>query len=218
MIKIYTKQDSCFMNFEFARENMIKQQIMPEGIGVGSLIDAMSKVAREDFLPTQYKSLAYCDTALTVSGKELKSPMFTAKLIYALKIDSKETVLKLGIESGYTAALLGRVAKKVEVIDHNEEDREEVGYLLANANIANVKLSDTDHLADIIENNKRFDCIYISSVLIEDELDESLFELLEIGGRVVFFIKSNACDRAYLTTRVDEKIYKKEFLFDIYNK
>ncbi|MGQ4003465.1 protein-L-isoaspartate O-methyltransferase [Francisellaceae bacterium CB52] len=206
------------MNFEFARENMIKQQVMPEGIEVGGLIDAMSKVAREDFLPLQYKSLAYCDTALTVSGKELKSPMFTAKLIYALKIDSKETVLKLGIESGYTAALLGRVAKKVEVVDHDEEEREEVGYLLANANIANVKLSDTDHLADIIESNKRFDCIYISSVLAEKELDESLFELLEIGGRVVFVIKSSVCDRAYLTTRVDEKSYKKEFLFDIYNK
>lgn len=206
------------MNFEFARENMIKQQVMPEGIEVGGLIDAMSKVAREDFLPLQYKSLAYCDTALTVSGKDLKSPMFTAKLIYALKIDSKETVLKLGIESGYTAALLGRVAKKVEVVDHDEEEREEVGYLLANANIANVKLSDTDHLADIIESNKRFDCIYISSVLAEKELDESLFELLEIGGRVVFVIKSSVCDRAYLTTRVDEKSYKKEFLFDIYNK
>ncbi|MGQ4002807.1 protein-L-isoaspartate O-methyltransferase [Francisellaceae bacterium CB299] len=206
------------MNFEFARENMIKQQVMPEGIEVGGLIDAMSKVAREDFLPLQYKSLAYCDTALTVSGKELKSPMFTAKLIYALKIDSKETVLKLGIESGYTAALLGRVAKKVEVVDHDEEEREEVGYLLANANIANVKLGDTDHLADIIESNKRFDCIYISSVLAEKELDESLFELLEIGGRVVFVIKSSVCDRAYLTTRVDEKSYKKEFLFDIYNK
>ena len=206
------------MNFEFARENMIKQQVMPEGIEVGGLIDAMSKVAREDFLPLQYKSLAYCDTALTVSGKELKSPMFTAKLIYALKIDSKETVLKLGIESGYTAALLGRVAKKVEVVDHDEEEREEVGYLLANANIANVKLSDTDHLADIIESNKRFDCIYISSVLAEKELDESLFELLEIGGRVVFVIKSSVCDRAYLTTRVDEKSYKKEFLFDVYNK
>ncbi len=54
------------MNFEFARENMIKQQVMPEGIEVGSLIDAMSKVVREDFLPLQYKSLAYCDTALTV--------------------------------------------------------------------------------------------------------------------------------------------------------
>ena len=206
------------MDFEFARENMIKQQVMPEGIGVGGLIDAMSKIAREDFLPEQYKGLAYCDTALTVSGKELKSPMFTAKLIYALKIDSKETVLKLGIESGYTAALLGKVAKKVEVIDHSEERREVVEYLLANANIVNVKLSDTGHLAEILSKNKKVDCIYISSVLVEDELDESLFELLEIGGRVVFVIKSDVCDRAYLTTRVDETLYKKEFLFDIYNK
>ncbi len=107
--------------------------------------------------------------------------------------------------------MLGRVAKKVEVIDHNEEEREEVGYLLANANIANVKLSDTDHLADIIENNKRFDCIYISSILAEDELDESLFELLEIGGRIVFLLSNGVCDRAYLTTRVDEKGYQKNF-------
>jgi protein-L-isoaspartate(D-aspartate) O-methyltransferase len=206
------------MNFEFARENMVKQQVMPEGIEVGSLIEAMSKIAREDFLPPQYKNLAYCDTALTVDGKELKSPMFTAKLIYALKINFKETVLKLGIESGYTAALLGRVAKKVEVIDHSEERREEIEYLLASANITNVNLSGTEHLAEVISKNKKFNCIYISSILAEDELDESLFELLEIGGRVVFVIKSTVCDRAYLTTRVDEKVYKKEFLFDIYNK
>lgn len=206
------------MNFEFARENMIKQQVMPEGIEVGSLIEAMSKIAREDFLPAQYKSLAYCDTALTIDGKELKSPMLTAKLIYALKVGQKETILKLGLESGYTAALLGQVAKRVEVIDHDSKRRDDAGYLLANANITNVNLSGTEHLVEIIEKNKKFDCIYISSILAESELDESLFELLEIGGRVVFVIKSSVCDRAYLTTRVDEKVYKKEFLFDIYNK
>ena len=206
------------MDFEFARENMIKQQVMPEGIAVGALVDAMLKTAREDFLPTKYKSLAYCDTALTVGGKELKSPMFTAKLIYALKIKSKDTVLKLGIESGYTAALLGRVARQVEIIEHSEERREMAEYLFANSNLTNIKLSDTEHLAEIIGKSKKFDCIYISSILIEDELDESLFELLKVGGRAIYVVKSNACDRAYLTTRVDEKTYKKEFLFDIYNK
>ena len=206
------------MNFEFARENMIKQQVMPEGIDVGSLVEAMSKIAREDFLPAQYKSLAYCDTALIIDGKELKSPMFTAKLIYALNVEKKETVLKLGLESGYTAAILGSIAKKVNVIDGNDEKRDVVDNLLEDAKITNVKLIDTEHFAEIIEKNKKFDCIYISSVLAEHELDESLFELLEIGGRVVFVVKSNVCDRAYLTTRIDEKVYKKEFLFDIYGK
>lgn len=206
------------MDFEFARENMIKQQVMPEGIALGSLIYAMSKTAREDFLPPLYKSLAYCDTALTVDGQEIKSPMLTAKLIYALKIEQKESILKLGLESGYTAALLGHIAKTVDVIDYREEKLNVVENLLADAKITNVKLNDTGHLAEIIGKNKKFNCIYIASILAEDELDESLFELLEVGGRVVFTIKSSVRDRAYLTTRVDEKIYKKEFLFDIYNK
>ncbi len=204
------------MNFEFARENMIKQQVMPEGIEVGSLIDAMSKTSREDFLPTQYKSLAYCDTALTVNGKEHKSPMFTAKLIYALKISSDETVLKIGLESGYTESLLGKVAKNVNVIEHDQEEVQEAKSLLANAGVVSVSLNDTEYLVDIIENDKKFNCIYISSILSEGELDESLFEFLKIGGRAVFAIKSTVCDRAYLVNRVDEKTYKKEFLFDIY--
>jgi len=206
------------MDFEFARENMIKQQVMPEGIEVGALIDAMSTTAREDFLPTRYRSLAYCDTALVVDDYSLKSPMVTAKLIYALRIEQKDSVLKLGLESGYTGALLAKVAQKVSVINHDDEKRHEIGSLLTKANIDNVELNDTEYLVGIIESNKRFDCIYISSILHESELDESLFELLGIGGRAVFVVKSDVRDRAYLTTRVDEKTYKKEFLFDIYNK
>jgi protein-L-isoaspartate(D-aspartate) O-methyltransferase len=204
------------MDFKFARENMIKQQVMPEGIAIGSLINAMSRIAREDFLPVEYKNLAYCDTGFTVDGKKLKSPMLTAKLIYALDAKSNESVLKLGIECGYTTALLANVAERVEVLDYSDKNRNLVKQQLAICDIHNVELKDAEHLVNIIEEGKKYNCIYISNIVKEDELDESLFGLLEIGGRLVFTIKTDVCDRAYLTTRVDDKLYDKEFLFDIY--
>lgn len=206
------------MNFEFARENMIKQQVMPEGIAVGNLIDAMSKTAREDFLPTKYKNLAYCDTQIIVDDNEIKSPMLVAKLIYALQITKAEKILKLGLESGYTAALFSRMAKSVTVIDSDDKKRDTVESLLTATNLTNLKVDGTDYLAEIMQKNEKFDCIFISSILSEEELDGSLFELLEIGGRAAFIVSSNVHNRAYLITRVEDKHYKKEFLFDLYSQ
>ena len=206
------------MNFEFARENMIKQQVLPEGIPNDIMIEAMSSIPRESFLPEKYKKLAYCDTGLLIDGKRLKSPVLIAKLINALNIKTSDTILKLALESGYAAAILAKVSGNVEILDCSDSALGLARRQLADLDIHNVEFSNADYLSDIVKNNKKFDCLYVTNVVKDGELDESLFDLLVIGGRAVFTVGSESCDKVYLATRLDDESLNKEFLFDVYNK
>ncbi|AXA34534.1 protein-L-isoaspartate O-methyltransferase family protein [Francisella adeliensis] len=206
------------MNFEFARENMIKQQVMPEGIAYGSLIEAMSSIAREDFLPHQYKNLAYCDTNLVLGSREIKSPMLTAKLLNSLEIRESDDVLMLGVECGYTAALLAKISNSVEILDYSDDMLGQTRRSLASLNIFNAEFNNAEHLTNIIENDKKYDCVFITSAVQESDIDESLLQLLDLDGRMVFVVQTNICNKAYLLKKTSADEYDKKFLFDIYNK
>lgn len=206
------------MNYEFARENMIKQQVLPEGIPNDLMVEAMSIIPRENFLPDKYKKLAYCDTGFAIEGKSLKSPVLVAKLINALGIKTHETVLKLALETGYTAALLAKISASVEILDYSDEALGLARRKLADLDIYNVEFSSAEHLTNIVKNNKKYDCLYISNVVEEGEIDASLFDLLDNGGRAVFMIRNSFCDKVYLVTRLADDSFKREFIFDVYNK
>ncbi|AJC48473.1 protein-L-isoaspartate O-methyltransferase [Allofrancisella guangzhouensis] len=206
------------MNFEFARENMIKQQVLPEGIPVGALVDAMASTPREKFLPQEYQSLAYCDTRFIINGREVRSPMLIAKLVNALNVKYDDNVLQLELDCGYTTALLAKISNHVDVLGYDENIMGSVKRALVSQNIQNIDFSMVEHIQSIIDSQKKYDCIYILNPVKADQIDESLLGLLEISGRLVFVVRNDVCDKAYLTTRVDDESYEKNFLFDIYNK
>ncbi len=206
------------MNFELARENMIKQQVLPEGIPNNSMIEAMSSIPREEFLPEKYKKLAYCDTGLVIDSKRLKSPVLIAKLINALNIKTSDVVLKLALDTGYTAAILAKVSDSVEILDCSDSALGLARRQLADLGIDNVEFSNAEHLTNIVKNDKKFDCLYVTSIVNEGELDESLFDILAIGGRALFTVGNKSCDKVYLVTRLNDESLNKEFLFDVYNK
>ena len=168
------------------------------------------------FLPRELQGLAYCDTNLIVGKKELRSPMFTAKLVEALTIKSNDNILKLGLESGYPIALIARLCKSVELIDYDEQSLTLVRRQLANIDIYNVEFNNAEHITNIIKNGKKI--VYISNVVKEDEIDESLLGLLETNGRLIFVVRTAICDKAYLITKIPKQTYEKSFLFNTYNK
>lgn len=206
------------MNFELARENMIKQQVLTEGLSLDGVAKVMADIPREIFLPRYLQSLAYCDTALMIEDKQLRSTMLTARLIEALDIKASDNILKLGLECGYPAALLAKLARNVELIDFDEQKLSQVRRQLANVGVYNIEFNSAEYLTNIKKNEKKYNCIYISSIVKEDEIDDSLLELLEVGGRVVFVVRSEVCDKAYLITKTANEKYQKSFLFDTYNK
>ena len=111
-----------------------------------------------------------------------------------------------------------KVEKNVELIDYDEQRLSQVRRQLANIGIYNVEFNSAEYLTNIKKNEKKYNCIYISGIVEESEIDDSLLELLEVGGRVVFVVRNDVCDKAYIIKKTANEKYQKSFLFDTYNK
>ena len=104
-----------------ARRLMVEGQIRTADVTDTAVLDAMQALPRERFLPPALVQLAYLDGDVPVRrGRTLLRPMVLAKLVQAARIDRNDRVLDLGCATGYSAALMSRLAGSVVAL---EEDR-----------------------------------------------------------------------------------------------
>src|SRR3979411_897563 len=101
-----------------ARQNMVDGQVRPSDVTDLRIIDAMLAVPREAFVPEGRRALAYLDLDLDVSEgasekRFLIKPVVTAKMLQAAEIKDTDNVLVVGCATGYTAALVARLAGRV---------------------------------------------------------------------------------------------------------
>src|SRR5262245_30724342 len=102
------------------RINMVDSQVRPSDVTDRRIIKAMLEVPREAFVPADMHGLAYMDQALPVTkpgaagtGRTLLAPRTLAKMLQLADIEPDCTVLDVGCATGYSTALLGRLAGKV---------------------------------------------------------------------------------------------------------
>ena len=207
------------MNFQLAKENMIKQQILPEGIGLGRLIDAIIEIPRENFMPKGYETLAYADTKLVFDGcRDIKSPIVLSKILHNLDIEQNNEILCLGLEDGYSLAIIAKLANKVSLLDYPESILNETKEKLLNIGIKNIEMNLANELNLFIENKKTFDRIYISEAITIKEINESILPLLSNKGKIIFIQEYNSFQKVCLITKKSENNFEKKELFDIYTK
>jgi len=105
---------------------MVEKQILWRGIKKQTVLEAMSKVPREEFVLPQYKDKSYADITVPIGrGENLDRPYDDAYILNALNLTSEDKVLEIGTGSGYLTALLSRNAGKVYTIDIIPEFTEE---------------------------------------------------------------------------------------------
>ena len=110
------------MNFEFAKENMIKQQIRTMGIAYNNILKAMVDLPRERFVPAGMESLAYADMDIPLAhGQKMLAPQTLTRLLDALNISKTDSVLEIGTGSGYLTAILAKISQMVETADIHED-------------------------------------------------------------------------------------------------
>lgn len=110
----FTDQQNAY---HIARKKMITQQIMPE-IKDQKVIEAMSKVPRERFVPEALIDQAYSDHPLNIGeGQTISQPIIVAMMTERLALTGTEKVLEIGTGSGYQAAVLCELAKHVYSIE-----------------------------------------------------------------------------------------------------
>ena len=106
------------MDIEQARFNMVEQQIRTWEVLDPQVLDLLFAVRREDFVPPAYRSLAFADLELPLPGGErMWSPKVEARVLQALALSGRESVLEIGTGSGYFTALLGSRALDVTSVE-----------------------------------------------------------------------------------------------------
>jgi protein-L-isoaspartate(D-aspartate) O-methyltransferase len=104
-----------------ARRFMVDGQIRTADVTDSELLDAMQTLPREKFLPTSLAPLAYLDSDIAIAkGRALLKPMVLAKLIQAARVRSGDRVLDVGCATGYSSAVLARLAGKVTALEEDE--------------------------------------------------------------------------------------------------
>jgi len=84
--------------------------------------EAFLAVDREAFVPSQFKHLSYQLDALPLAASQwISSPLTVAKMTQHLELDGVDSVLEVGCGSGYQAAILGQICRRVFTIERIDE-------------------------------------------------------------------------------------------------
>jgi protein-L-isoaspartate(D-aspartate) O-methyltransferase len=103
-----------------ARRLMVEGQVRTADVTDSALLDAMQTLPRERFLPPALAQLAYLDGEIPVArGRTLLRPMVLAKLVQAARISRDDRVLDLGCATGYSAAVISRLAGSVVALEED---------------------------------------------------------------------------------------------------
>jgi len=95
------------MDFDQARENMIKQQIRTEYVVDEDLLDLLNRHPRHEFVPVEYRELAYADMEIPLAdGTHMMTPGMEALVLKALDVRKGDRVLEIGTGAAYMTALL----------------------------------------------------------------------------------------------------------------
>jgi protein-L-isoaspartate(D-aspartate) O-methyltransferase len=204
------------MDIERARFNMVEQQIRPWDVLDQDVLDLLFVVRREEYLPPALRQLAFTDMEipLTLDGKPtgevMLAPRVEARLLQAVAPQRHESVLEIGAGSGYMAALLAHRAQRVVTAEIRPELAAMAAANLERAAVANAAVQ-TGNGLDIARSGK-WDVIVLSGSV--PFLPDALLEALNPGGRLVAIVGELPVMVGQLVTRVDERAFATENLFD----
>ena len=209
------------MDIERARFNMIEQQIRPWEVLDQSVLDLLSVVKREQFVPPAYRLLAFADMEIPLkiptesgvydSGEFRFAPKVEARILQELALRAHENVLEIGTGSGYMAALAAHKAHHVLSVEIDEKLARFGRDNLARAGVRNVRVEVGDAALGWPQ-RAPYDAIIVSGSL--PVLPEPLLAQLKIGGRLAAIVGDAPAMSAQIVTRVSEDAYDTVQLFE----
>ncbi|GBD40647.1 Protein-L-isoaspartate O-methyltransferase [bacterium HR39] len=179
------------MDFDRARRNMVENQLRPNRIEDPRVLAAMGSVPREVFVPASLKGVAYSDEDLDLGdGRRLIEPLALARMLQAAETRPGDTALVIGCETGYVAAVLGKLVTTVFMLTERPGEGEAVERLLAGLGCENVVIQPGDPRVGLPE-LAPFDVILLAGSVVE--APHHLLEQLAEGGRLVAVTSHGQC-------------------------
>lgn len=200
------------MNLDKARFNMIEQQIRPWRVVDADVLDLLSLVRREDFVPAGRRAFAYADIEMPLGfGAAMLLPKVEAQILQALKLGRNEKVLEIGTGSGYMAALLAARAEHVWTVEIVPELAAAARENLSRQRIGNVTVETGDGMVGLPA-QAPFDVILVSGGV--PAVPQQLLDQLKVGGRLLVICGAPPAMTVRLVKRVSEDGYAGVGLFE----
>jgi protein-L-isoaspartate(D-aspartate) O-methyltransferase len=166
-----------------ARARMVERQLRRRGITDERVLEAMSRVPRELFVPEGVRHLAYADGALPIgNGQTISQPFIVATICSLLGLSGDERALDVGTGSGYQAAVLAELADEVVTIERVPELAERARAALAAAGHPDVDVRVGDGSLGVPD-KAPYDAIAVAAAA--PTVPPALYEQLADGGRLV---------------------------------
>jgi protein-L-isoaspartate(D-aspartate) O-methyltransferase len=171
------------LNFRLSREEMVLTQLERRGIHDQKVLDAMQRVKRHYFVDPAFRDRAYDDTPLPIDeGQTISQPYVVAKMTSLLDIQPTDKVLEIGTGSGYQAAILAELARKVYSIERHLSLLQKARQALESQGYANVVLKHGDGTIGWAE-FAPYDKILITAAA--PALPRTLFNQMKDGGKMI---------------------------------
>ena len=187
------------LDFATARRMMVDGQVRTADVTDPRILEAMLEMPRERFLPDGKSQLAYLDIDLPVgeggarSPRRMLKPMVLAKLLQVAEITETDSVLDIGCGTGYTTALLAKLAGSVVALEQEQNL----------SNLARSALSGSPNVTIVTGplvagafSNGPYDVIVLEGAT--DVVPTALIGQLKEGGRLVCVLGAGAAGKAML--------------------
>jgi protein-L-isoaspartate(D-aspartate) O-methyltransferase len=191
-------------DFARLRARMVERQLRGRGIEDERVLAAMAAVPREEFVPAALRERAYADSALPIAAEQtISQPWIVAAICQALRLTGSELVLEVGTGSGYSAAVLARLAAHVVSIERHEQLSRGADEALRSLGVGNVELVVGDGSLGFPE-RAPYDAIACHATAPAPP--PALLAQLVDGGRLVLPIAAAEADMLTLLRRKGEGV------------
>lgn len=203
-------------DFAAARQAMVDCQVRPSDVTRYAIIEAMLWVPREQFVPKSRRDIAYAGAEVEISpGRVLLDPRIFAKMLEAAAIGSRDLVLDLAPGTGYSTAVIARMAEAVVAIEPDAELAQSAQSVLTQLEIDNAVVTQGDAAAGDAAHGP-YDVIMINGAV--EQLPETLAAQLKQGGRLVAVFRQGSAGQdsvgqCQVQTRVGSAMSRR-YVFD----
>lgn len=196
------------------RQNMVESQVRPSDVTDRRIPRAMNAVPREAFVSAARRSLAYLDTDLPVDGissgprgRVMLAPRTFAKLVQLARIESTDVVLDVGCATGYSSAIIGRLAQTVVALECEVALAQEASHVLQAQGADNVAVVQGELPAGYPAEGP-FNAIVLEGAVAR--VPDALLGQLKDGGRLVAILSDGRTNRALVWQRSGSTISERD--------
>ena len=199
------------MQTEFARGQMITQQVRAWDVLDARVLDAMRRTPREFFVPERFAGLAFADTDIPLApGQHMLPPKIVGRLLQALEAAPGMRALVVGCGTGFVPACLSAMGASVRAVEILPELAEAARRNLKRAGFGQVEVVTGDTFN--LDTGNDYALIAVCGAL--PLYDDRFARALAVGGRLFVVVGSSLPQEAMLVTRTEAERWDSVGLFE----